>query len=110
MLEVQVTSVGNWAVPSRPMSTVWAFPPRAPLVCGVGSVMCSWERHLRSRFLTAVFGAECPAGTFGAGCRQSCLCGGAPCDRRTGQCLCLPGWTGHDCGQGEEAAAAPAPR
>ncbi|NWI71920.1 MEGF6 protein, partial [Todus mexicanus] len=21
------------------------------------------------------------------------------CDRSTGQCLCLPGWTGHDCGQ-----------
>uniref|UniRef100_A0A663LWL9 Multiple EGF like domains 6 n=1 Tax=Athene cunicularia TaxID=194338 RepID=A0A663LWL9_ATHCN len=48
-------------------------------------------------FHPSLFDAECPEGTFGAGCRQPCSCGGAPCDRSTGQCLCLPGWTGRDC-------------
>ena len=44
---------------------------------------------------------ECPAGTFGQNCSGSCSCGGAPCDRVTGQCLCPPGRTGDDCGAGE---------
>ena len=44
---------------------------------------------------------ECPAGTFGVNCSGSCSCGGAPCDRVTGQCLCPPGRMGNACGEGE---------
>lgn len=54
--------------------------------------------------------AECPAGTFGVNCSGSCSCGGAPCNRVTGQCLCPPGRTGGACGEGEwQARLGPSP-
>ena len=44
------------------------------------------------------FNVECPRGVYGAGCRLSCDChNGAACDRVTGQCICIPGWTGPTC-------------
>lgn len=40
----------------------------------------------------------CPQnGTFGAGCGQRCDCAHADgCDAVTGECHCLPGWTGEE--------------
>lgn len=51
--------------------------------------------------------AECPGGMFGVNCSSSCACGGAPCDRVTGQCHCPPGRKGPDCAAGESGLAAP---
>lgn len=33
-------------------------------------------------------------------CRQRCSCGEAPCDPKTGQCICPAGKTGATCEQG----------
>lgn len=42
----------------------------------------------------------CRAGQFGENCLQTCVCGGAPCDPVTGQCICPVGKTGKACQQG----------
>lgn len=40
----------------------------------------------------------CAQGQHGLDCQQRCECQhGGLCDRRTGLCLCQPGWTGHKC-------------
>ncbi|NXD31389.1 PEAR1 protein, partial [Spelaeornis formosus] len=41
---------------------------------------------------------SCPAGSFGPGCLQSCLClHGGVCDGTTGHCHCPPGYTDEHC-------------
>ncbi|XP_038066566.1 multiple epidermal growth factor-like domains protein 6 [Patiria miniata] len=44
---------------------------------------------------------ECPAGTFGAECTQSCHCQSGACNGFTGECLgasgCSTGWSGTNC-------------
>ncbi|KAL0149764.1 hypothetical protein M9458_054954 [Cirrhinus mrigala] len=43
---------------------------------------------------------ECPAGTYGYGCRQVCDClNNSTCDHMTGTCYCNPGWKGTRCDQ-----------
>lgn len=50
---------------------------------------------------------ECPAGTFGYGCRQLCEClNNATCDYVTGTCYCSIGFKGIRCDQGENSSAA----
>lgn len=45
---------------------------------------------------------ECPAGTYGYGCRQICDClNNSTCDHITGTCYCSPGWKGARCDQGK---------
>lgn len=40
----------------------------------------------------------CAQGQHGLDCQQRCECQhGGLCDRRTGHCLCQPGWTGDKC-------------
>lgn len=49
-----------------------------------------------------VFLPECPAGFYGADCRQRCLCqNGATCNQTSGTCTCASGWTGTACERGE---------
>uniref|UniRef100_A0A670YKS9 Platelet endothelial aggregation receptor 1 n=1 Tax=Pseudonaja textilis TaxID=8673 RepID=A0A670YKS9_PSETE len=44
--------------------------------------------------------APCSAGTWGAGCNQTCLCAnGATCEPMDGGCTCLAGWQGSQCTQ-----------
>ncbi|XP_071510831.1 tyrosine-protein kinase receptor Tie-1-like [Diadema antillarum] len=45
---------------------------------------------------------DCDAGSFGAGCLQTCHCASGQCDRFTGRCLgspsgCSSGWSGENC-------------
>lgn len=50
----------------------------------------------------AFFLPECPAGFYGADCRQRCLCqNGATCDKTSGKCTCASGWTGTACELGK---------
>lgn len=45
---------------------------------------------------------ECPPGTFGANCQLKCDCrNNGSCDRLTGTCLCIPGYYGRQCENGE---------
>ena len=45
---------------------------------------------------------ECPAGFYGADCRQRCLCqNGATCSKTSGKCTCASGWTGTACELGK---------
>lgn len=45
--------------------------------------------------------SECPAGSYGYGCRQVCDClNNSTCDHMTGTCYCNPGWKGTRCDQG----------
>lgn len=37
--------------------------------------------------------SDCPYGTYGVECRQTCSCKGGICDRETGACLTLPFFT-----------------
>lgn len=100
------------SLPSTPSPPCTISPSRPLLaVCSRGSPGdpgCAQQPHWgRGQLHKQVaedfsfFPAECPAGTFGVNCSGSCYCGGAPCDRVTGQCLCPPGKTGDDCGAGE---------
>uniref|UniRef100_A0A663MES8 Multiple EGF like domains 6 n=1 Tax=Athene cunicularia TaxID=194338 RepID=A0A663MES8_ATHCN len=41
----------------------------------------------------------CQPGSFGVNCEQRCSCGEAPCDPKTGQCICPAGKTGATCEQ-----------
>lgn len=42
----------------------------------------------------------CPAGYYGVGCLQECMCSkNSTCNPVTGQCECLAGWIGPDCSQ-----------
>ncbi|XP_033113535.1 tenascin-like [Anneissia japonica] len=42
--------------------------------------------------------SECPAGTYGAGCKQVCHCKSASCNRYTGACSeCMNSWNGESC-------------
>lgn len=45
----------------------------------------------------------CPEGRWGPGCQEICpeCANGARCDPVTGACLCLPGYTGQRCQDGE---------
>uniref|UniRef100_A0A8C6Y139 EGF-like domain-containing protein n=1 Tax=Naja naja TaxID=35670 RepID=A0A8C6Y139_NAJNA len=44
--------------------------------------------------------APCSAGTWGAGCNQTCLCAnGATCEPIDGGCTCVAGWQGSQCTQ-----------
>ena len=50
---------------------------------------------------------ECPAGSYGADCTQTCHCDsdGSDCEKATGVCTsseCSIGWTGENC-QGKES-------
>lgn len=54
---------------------------------------------------TLIFFSECPAGTYGYGCRQICDClNNSTCDHITGTCYCSPGWKGARCDQGKDAS------
>lgn len=47
----------------------------------------------------------CRRGFFGPGCALHCSCGGgADCDPVSGQCLCVDGYTGPTCRQGESGS------
>ena len=47
----------------------------------------------------------CRRGVFGPGCALHCSCGGgADCDPVSGQCLCVDGYTGPTCRQGESGS------
>ncbi len=49
-----------------------------------------------------LFSTECPAGTFGLGCKEKCKCeNGGLCDKMTGRCNCGLGWTGELCESGK---------
>lgn len=49
--------------------------------------------------------SECPAGTYGYGCRQICDClNNSTCDHITGTCYCSPGWKGARCDQGKDTS------
>lgn len=48
----------------------------------------------------AACSAPCPAGTWGAGCNQTCHCAnGATCSPIDGGCTCTAGWQGSQCMQ-----------
>lgn len=54
---------------------------------------------------TLISFSECPAGTYGYGCRQICDClNNSTCDHITGTCYCSPGWKGARCDQGKDAS------
>lgn len=45
----------------------------------------------------------CAEGKYGTECERDCNCQGHAypgCDIDTGNCTCLPGWTGSDCNKG----------
>lgn len=53
-------------------------------------------------YWTFISFTECPAGTYGYGCRQICDClNNSTCDHITGTCYCSPGWKGARCDQGK---------
>lgn len=55
--------------------------------------------HLWFPFLSLL---ECEEGYYGEDCAQVCSCtNGGRCDRVTGGCVCLPGWTGELCQSGD---------
>jgi hypothetical protein len=45
----------------------------------------------------SIYETECPAGTWGELCLQTCSCSGEPCDFTTGVCECSAGLYGPDC-------------
>ena len=48
--------------------------------------------------LSMVFFTVCPAGSWGVGCNEKCVCyNSAECDPKTGSCICSPGWKGPSC-------------
>lgn len=59
-------------------------------------------------FCPRVLFPECPAGFYGADCRQRCLCqNGATCNRTNGKCTCVSGWTGTACELGKSSCTLP---
>lgn len=51
------------------------------------------------------FFPDCPDGTFGDGCLETCACMDGrvdtpECDNINGTCNCLPGYTGIECEEG----------
>lgn len=56
-------------------------------------------------YWTFISFSECPAGTYGYGCRQICDClNNSTCDHITGTCYCSPGWKGARCDQGKNTS------
>lgn len=54
------------------------------------------------KYIGFISSPECPAGTYGYGCRQICDClNNSTCDHITGTCYCSPGWKGARCDQGK---------
>lgn len=84
----------------HPLPTVTALGTQGQ-VPGVGARRGGGQLLVEVAEVLPLPHTECPAGTFGVNCSGSCSCGGAPCDRVMGQCLCPPGRTGDDCGAGE---------
>ena len=44
--------------------------------------------------------SACDPGFYGLGCQSVCQCyegNTVSCDAVDGTCLCIPGWTGHEC-------------
>lgn len=67
----------------------------------MGSAMIQVKKRSQSGVIFASL-PECPAGFYGAGCQQRCLCqNGATCNKTNGKCACVKGWTGTACELGK---------
>ncbi len=68
-----------------------------------------WQVNKGSQdVFVCVFLSECPAGFYGADCRQRCLCqNGATCNTTNGKCSCASGWTGTACELGKSFCVFP---
>lgn len=76
---------GEWTQPRAKRSSKWQV-----------------NKGSHGGFVCVVFLPECPAGFYGADCRQRCLCqNGATCDKTNGKCTCGSGWMGTACELGK---------
>ena len=58
--------------------------------------------HQEVTILFSYLLAACPTGFYGEECNQTCSChNGGICHSASGQCGCMPGWTGPNCTKGE---------